>query len=176
MRPHCCVRAMRAVPPTGEITVKLCSGCGTKLPDTHRGRCAACKSNSGAQNPDLDLVGIKSHTPPGAGASRDELAHLYRDPRWTAVSKLQRARFPLCEEKCGRLAEIADHHIPANVYIALCREKRKFLIPDGAFFDMSNLRSLCRICHDKKSRDDEFKKAHGGPWPELGRPPKKWSF
>jgi len=57
--------------------MRLCSGCQTKLPDSHRGKCDACK---GTAPPD---DGIRSHAPVGAEASRDKYAHLYKTPRWT---------------------------------------------------------------------------------------------
>ena len=85
----------------------------------------------------------------------------------------------MCERSgpgCQRLAEIADHFIPAVVYIELCRSNRKHLIAENAFFDPANLQSLCRVCHDVKTKEDELKIANGGPWAELGRPPKKWTF
>ena len=77
---------------------------------------------------------------------------------------------------CTGLAEIADHYIPAVVFIELCREKRKFLIATEAFFYMSNLQSLCWPCHAVKSDEDTARIARGGPWTELDRPAKKWAF
>jgi len=82
----------------------------------------------------------------------------------------------VCEAKCGRLAEIADHYIPAVVYVEMCRASKKFLFAEAAFFDIRNLQSLCRICHDVKTKEDDRKIANSGPWVELGRPPKKWVF
>jgi hypothetical protein len=154
--------------------VRMCSGCGTKLPDSYRGRCEACKGDA-----PRDASPGREHKPVGADASRDTHAELYRTPRWTKVSKLQRGRFPVCERRgpdCTGLAEIADHYIPAVVYVEMCRDKKKFLIATEAFFDMSNLQSLCRTCHAVKSDEDTAAIARGGPWTELGRPPRQWNL
>jgi hypothetical protein len=154
--------------------MRLCSGCGTKIPDETRGRCAECEADSKSAEVD---DGIRSHSPIGAVASRDKYAHMYQDARWKKCSRIQRQSFPMCEQPgCKRLAEIADHHIPAVVYIELCRAEKRFLIAEMAFFDMSNLRSLCRICHADKSEEDMRRIAAGGPWERLGRPARKWSF
>lgn len=118
--------------------------------------------------------GIKSHAPVGATPSRDKHAHLYQSKRWTTVALLQKQRFPMCETGCGKLAEIADHYIPAAIYIEMRRGKN--LIPENAFFDMGNLQSLCAGCHRLKTIEDDKHIANGGPWVELGRPAKKWSF
>jgi hypothetical protein len=152
--------------------MKLCSGCGTKLPDNHRGRCDACKS--GAVTAD---DGIKSHSPMGSTPSRDKYADMYKSKQWTQVSKLQRSAFPFCED-CHGMADLADHYIPAVVFIEMCRVNRKFLIPEQAFFYFGNLRSLCNSCHRKKTLADNKKIAENFEWPDLWknpiRPPKKW--
>ena len=124
----------------------------------------------------MDDAPGRTHAPVGAEASRDKYGHLYKSARWTKVSEMQRSRFPVCEMKCGRLADLADHYIPAVVYIELCRASKKFFIAEGAFFDISNLQSLCIGCHQEKTVEDERKIASGAQWTELGRPPKKWTF
>jgi hypothetical protein len=155
--------------------MKICSGCGTKIPDAHRGRCAACQADSGNQNYDAD--GIKVHAPVGATPARDKYAHLYKSPRWTTCSRIQRQRFPMCETPgCHAFADIADHFIPAAIYIEMCRESRKFLIAEGAFFDMQNLQSLCNSHHRLKTLEDDQHIALGGPWAELGRLKKVYTF
>lgn len=141
--------------------MRLCSGCGTKLPDSWRGKCDECK-------PKVDDDGIRSHSPVGATPARDVYAHLYRDPRWTKCSQIQRQRFPMCEAAgCKRLADLADHHVPAAIFVELCREQKRFLIAEAAFFYMGNLRSLCSSCHRLKSIEDDKLIANHGPWPDI---------
>lgn len=147
---------------------RLCSGgCGSAIPDGQR-FCADCKPK-----PENPGDGIREHT----NVARDALAHLYGSARWTRVAKQQLGQFPICERCRERLAEIADHVIPAKIFIALCAAEHRFLIADNAFFWMGNLQSLCRPCHSAKTAEDE---AHVGEWPDLfanpRRPPKKWSF
>jgi hypothetical protein len=98
----------------------------------------------------------------------DVYAHLYRDPRWTKCSQIQRQMFPMCEATgCKRLADLADHHVPAAIFIALCREQKRFPIAESAFFYMGNLRSLCSSCHRLKSIEDDKLLANNGPWPDI---------
>lgn len=149
--------------------MRLCSGCQTKVPDTVR-FCPECRAER-CGKPAGDDITSHSYT------DRERLAHLYNRAEWTKTARIQLKRFPICE-RCGeRLAEIADHFVPAGIFIALCQEQRGFRSAERAFFWMGNLQSLCRPCHEKKTEDD---KAHAGPWPDLfanpRREPKKWSF
>jgi 5-methylcytosine-specific restriction endonuclease McrA len=161
--------------------MRLCSGCGTVLPDSHRGQCADCTPGIAADD------GIRSHAPIGAVPSRNTYAHLYRSPRWTACSKTQRSRFRICEHCNKELATLTDHFVPASIYIELCREVRessgrlRFPVATNAFYDAANLQSLCDSCHRLKTLEDDLKIARGGPWPtylevKARRPPKTFKF
>ena len=150
--------------------MRLCSGCQTKVPDNER-FCPECRAEKYGCNPSSD--GIQSHS----YTDRERFAHLYACSKWTKVARSQLKQFPVCERCRERLAAIADHFIPAGIFIALCRLQNRFPAPERAFFWMGNLQSLCRACHEKKTEDD---KAHIGPWPDLFENPrresKKWSF
>jgi 5-methylcytosine-specific restriction protein A len=77
---------------------------------------------------------------------RAEHHALYGQGRWKRLRRLQMAKHPLCCmcEEAGRVepAVLVDHIKPAKDNIEL-------------FFDMSNLQSLCRLCHDSSKRKDE---------------------
>lgn len=149
--------------------MRMCSGCGTKVPDKVR-YCPECRAERHSSQRD---DGIASHS----YTDRERLARLYGCSNWTKVARLQLLRFPFCERCQRRLAEIADHVIPAGIFIALCRAQNRFMFPERAFFWMDNLQSLCRECHALKTIED---KRHVGAWPDLfahpRREPKKWSF
>lgn len=153
--------------------MRLCSGCGTKLPEETRGRCAECQAERRPKTDD----GIKAHVSPNS-PSRDIYAELYASPDWRKCSKLQRIRFPFCERCERKLATLCDHLIPAVQFVEWCRTRVKFLIPTQAFFWYGNHQSLCDSCHRLKTLEDEKNIAAGGPWPDLWanpiRPPKKY--
>lgn len=154
--------------------MKLCPGCQTKIPDSER-RCAECRKSSAAPSPGPG----RQHT----YADGINLRHLYQSPAWTKLSRVQLARFPICEMCHITKAVISDHFIPAGIFIALCMDlldengRKRFASPERAFYYMGNLQSLCRSCHWRKTEAD---KQHIGPWPDLfanpRRAPKKWSF
>lgn len=62
----------------------------------------------------------------------------YNNKRWREVRKHQLAREPLCRS-CGVIANHVDHIIPHNNVASL-------------FYDMKNLQTLCKECHNKKTR------------------------
>ena len=71
---------------------------------------------------------------------RPERHKIYRTSRWQKLRDYKRRRNPLCEE-CLRQgimtpAELVDHIIPIE--------------DGGAIFDLENLQSLCRACHNRK--------------------------
>jgi 5-methylcytosine-specific restriction protein A len=79
---------------------------------------------------------------------RAEHHRLYGEGRWKRLRRLQLAQHPLCRmcEEAGRVepAVLVDHIRPAKDNVEL-------------FFDMSNLQSLCRPCHDGVKRKDEYR-------------------
>jgi len=74
------------------------------------------------------------------------MGRIHSTAQWTRLAKQQLQREPLCRY-CGevgilRTAEVADHVVPI-------RQR-----PDLAF-DMSNIQSLCKFCHDSvKAREE----------------------
>ena len=145
--------------------MRICRECHGKMPESQHGVCNACAA-------------IRSHsvveTPV---ASREAYAHLYQSAAWTKCSKLQRKRFPFCERCQINLATLADHVVPAEIFIEMCREQKRFVSPEAAFFWAGNHQSLCDPCHSKKTDED---KNHMGRWPDLFenpiRKPKVWGF
>jgi len=154
--------------------MRMCTGCGTKLPDNWHGKCDECKSEKSDSGSDVE--GIRTHTRADA-PSREKYAKLYSSRDWTQCARIQLARFPFCERCKRALATIADHFIPAEIFIEICRVEKRFLFPERAFFYMGNLQSLCRPCHGTKTDED---KKHVGPWPDLfanpRRPKRQFSF
>lgn len=153
--------------------MRICSGpgCMAKVSDGVR-FCDDCRPTGRRGD------GIKSHVPAEAAvASRDKYAHLYQSSDWTKCAKLQLKRYPFCERCKKAMATICDHFIPAEVFIELCREPKRFLTPERGFFWAGNHQSLCRACHHAKTLED---KSHTGPWPDLfsnpRREPKKWAL
>ena len=72
---------------------------------------------------------------------------LYGKIRWKRLRALQLSEQPLCCmcRAAGRMAvpaTLVDHIVPAKDNVEL-------------FFDMKNLQSLCRSCHDSAKRKDE---------------------
>jgi len=54
------------------------------------------------------------------------------DTQWTKFSQWYKRKNPICV-KCGRVAYIVHHIVP---------------LPRGQKYDLDNLQSLCRPCHD----------------------------
>lgn len=145
--------------------MRLCSGCGTKLLDSHRGKCAECRADA---RPSDD--GIRSHESLSV-PSRDKYAALYRTPQWTNCSKIQRRQFPFCERCEFEWATICDHVVPAVVFVGWCQARNKFVIPTAAFFWRGNHQSLCAGCHAIKTQEDALHLASGEPWADLWEHP-----
>jgi 5-methylcytosine-specific restriction endonuclease McrA len=79
-----------------------------------------------------------------------ERTALYDSPTWRRLRKAQLQTHPCCQE-CERQglvspASIADHIIPHR---------------DGSdFFDASNLQSLCKPCHARKSAKEGHQRSY----------------
>jgi 5-methylcytosine-specific restriction protein A len=95
-----------------------------------------------------------------APAKRAYVQHEARDkrydsPQWRALRAAQLAKEPCCQgEACagqGRTtaATVADHVQPVRL--------------GGAFFDASNLQSLCYSCHQSKSASERKIPATNAP-------------
>ena len=64
--------------------------------------------------------------------------HLYHTPEWNRDSKRYLKEHPYCSN-CGREATVVDHIIAHRGSLTL-------------FNDISNWQSLCKECHDEKTR------------------------
>jgi hypothetical protein len=159
-----------------EKTKKICGGSGClRTVDEGTRFCDECKpkpKNAAARWDD----GIRKHVP----ASSDWLRYdfLYRDPRWTRLSKSHKKAHPFCQQCDTEMVGIVDHAVPAGEAIRQAQESGRYSDKHAGFFIASNLQSLCHKCHAVKTAED---KAHTGPWPsvidmEAARPKKVWSF
>ncbi|WKW47284.1 HNH endonuclease signature motif containing protein [Myroides sp. JBRI-B21084] len=69
----------------------------------------------------------------------------YNARKWRKLRAAQLTQFPFCKH-CDQLniitiATVADHIVPVK--------------KGGAGYELSNLQSLCKKCHDKKSAKDK---------------------
>lgn len=69
----------------------------------------------------------------------------YNGRKWRNLRKMQLKMFPLCKH-CEQndiieIASVADHIIPVK--------------KGGPGYDLDNLQSLCKKCHDRKSAKDK---------------------
>ncbi len=68
---------------------------------------------------------------------------IYNTTRWQKLREYKRHLTPLCEEclRQGRVtpAELVDHIVPIE--------------EGGAVFELDNLQSLCKACHNRKHAD-----------------------
>ena len=70
----------------------------------------------------------------------------YRQTAWRKLRLIKLDNHPLCE-KCGKPAEEVDHIIPvAN---------------GGEMYEYTNLQSLCKPCHSKKTNEENRRKPKG---------------
>jgi 5-methylcytosine-specific restriction protein A len=63
----------------------------------------------------------------------------YRPPNWTSLRRLVLTRDNHTCQLCGDSGNEVDHMIPAHL---------------GGSHDPDNLTTLCRACHDKKTRTE----------------------
>jgi 5-methylcytosine-specific restriction endonuclease McrA len=143
----------------GELMpMRLCSGCGTKIPDG-RGpaKCEACKQPTA---PVAD--GIRVHTL----TDRERFAWLYKSERWKRGKQPQiLRRDPFCKRCETAMSEIVDHIVPVGVVIVQAQESGLWPFDKWAgFFLDCNLQGLCRKCHAEKTDED---KQHIGPWEDV---------
>jgi 5-methylcytosine-specific restriction protein A len=62
------------------------------------------------------------------------------DWQWMKISKMYRSQYPVCEVCNDAAADDVDHVIPFNG------------VNDPLRTDWKNLRSICRTCHNRKTR------------------------
>jgi 5-methylcytosine-specific restriction protein A len=83
---------------------------------------------------------------------------LYSTKGWTVLKEWKKSNNPICEE-CGRAGvEVIDHKIDHKGRPEL-------------FFERSNLRSLCKTCHDRKTGSTQGGKKIHAPHCQMRRPP-----
>jgi 5-methylcytosine-specific restriction endonuclease McrA len=170
--------------------MRLCRGCQTKIPDDHKGMCAACErerygkpaADGIRSNVAVQQTNIKQHTMAGYDAEMDKLRNVKRwDDRCAEVRK----RDSTCV-RCktdGRPPtpiEIVDHITPAQIAIEQAKESKRFspADPNVGYYLVCNLRGLCRSCHAVKTLEDL---RHAEPWPNVmdaydAQPKKKFFF
>jgi 5-methylcytosine-specific restriction enzyme A len=70
----------------------------------------------------------------------------YDSPEWKALRKAQLQRQPMCVV-CGASGKwmVADHVTPVRL--------------GGGFYDINNLQTLCKKCHQRKSQSERLLKA-----------------
>ncbi len=135
--------------------MRLCSGCGSKVPDNVR-FCDECKPAPAVDD------GIASSTV----SDRQRYQFLYESNRFQdGLRPRVLQRQPVCA-RCGiEPSVIADHIVPSGEAIRQAQESKLFPYSKYAgFFLLSNLQGLCRKCHAIKTAED---KAHVGPWPDV---------
>jgi 5-methylcytosine-specific restriction protein A len=97
-----------------------------------------------------------------ADRAKDPIRRLYGTRRWRRTSGYIIARDPICRE-CGREpSSLADHAVPADLYIAQNGGDLEY------FFDYGNLQGLGQACHAKKTARDGSR-GYGGQAPEAPR-------
>jgi 5-methylcytosine-specific restriction protein A len=102
------------------------------------------------------LAYCKEHTPL-VNENRPETDQLYNTQRWKNLRRVKRQANPLCES-CKdqgkiKLMVLVDHIKPVR--------------DGGAMFDPKNLQSLCRECHDEKTKQDLLNR-NSNRWQEAG--------
>ncbi len=162
--------------------MRVCSGAGclrAVLDDVRF--CAECQEAWAASKPVDD--GIRKHgrvtESTLAVADRDVFAFLYSSHRWQRLRAVFVKAHPFCAGCDLGLAQIVDHTVPAAVVIV--QAQASGLWPGdtyAGFYLKSNLQSLCRRCHGRKTEAD---KAHVGVWDdaiakELSQVKTVWSF
>jgi 5-methylcytosine-specific restriction endonuclease McrA len=152
------------------VTMRLCSGCQTKVPDKVR-FCQACRAERATPTTD----GLRLHTT-GYDALLDRLR---KSLRWQKLRALIVSRQPFCQRCQAAMTEIVDHIVPALVAIQQAQESGRWPYDKYAgYFLQTNLQGLCRSCHGVKTLED---KAHVGPWPSVveafdAAPKRTWTF
>lgn len=78
--------------------------------------------------------------------AHDPLRREYNTPRWQATRMNVLLRDIICQaDECNQPATVADHVIPARVYVSRHGGDRE------SFYDESNLQGLCKSHHDQKT-------------------------
>ena len=80
-----------------------------------------------------------------AARKSNPVRHLYFTPTWEATRRQVLTRDILCQDCRISFSVIADHIIPALIYL------RHNGNDEQLFYDLSNLQGLCRACHNRKT-------------------------
>lgn len=156
------------------MTMRLCSGCQSKMPEDQPGKCDACRGDR--QHSVNGSDGPLRQQATGYTAVLDKLR---KGTRWQRVRDIIAKRDPICTRCNAALTEIIDHIVPAPEAIAQAQVSGRFPFDKYAgYFLKSNLQGLCRLCHADKTNED---KLHTGPWPNVvdaedRAPKKRWAF
>jgi 5-methylcytosine-specific restriction endonuclease McrA len=159
------------------ISMKLCSGCQTKLPDNWKGLCTACKADRNKPVCDDIKSNVAAHR---VGVYGPELDKQNKSRKWIEYTRPRiLKRDPMCKRCDVELSEIVDHVVPAAIAVEQARESKRWPFDAWVgYYLETNLQGLCRGCHGKKTADDMQRKV---PWPNIldeydKRPKKVWSF
>jgi 5-methylcytosine-specific restriction endonuclease McrA len=170
--------------------MRLCGGCQTKIPDDHRGMCAACERDRYGTQPgdgikshsNVQQSNVQQHTMAGYDAAMDKLRKCKRwdDSRAKVIRRDGTCVRCKAEGRPPAPIDIVDHIIPAQIAIDQAWETRRFGPVDRnvGYYLLCNLQGLCRSCHAVKTLEDL---SHTGPWPNVmdvydAQPKKVWSF
>lgn len=82
-------------------------------------------------------------------ARRSSIRRLYSTSRWQTQRAVVTDEQPICNACHATSSSLADHVIPAEIYIATHGGDLE------AFFDPSNLQGLCVSCHRKKTSREQ---------------------
>lgn len=114
---------------------KLCADCSNRAINGTRW----CAAHQVINNRKLNSREYEKHR------AHDPIRKLYKTPRWERVRQIVFRRDILCVECGHQKATECDHIVDARVYIAA----------GGDFFDKSNLRGLCKECHDARRKCEQ---------------------
>lgn len=155
--------------------MRLCRGCQSKMDESIKGLCPACKAERGTER-GTPVDTIRTHTL----SDREKYAFLYVGERWKRqVQPKAVKKYPMCARCDVAVTELIDHIVPAGEAIRQAQASGRYPLSRYAgFYFMSNLQGLCRSCHFTKTIED---KTHVGPWPDVvakeqAQPKKVWSF
>jgi 5-methylcytosine-specific restriction enzyme A len=95
-------------------------------------------------------------TQPAEQAKRNDIARRQTDPfrklyfttLWQNTSRQVRARDVICCICNFAFSEVADHIIPARIYVPQCGGDIQ------AFYDQSNIQGICKPCHRVKTNKE----------------------
>src|SRR5690349_20081434 len=87
--------------------------------------------------------------------SDDLIRKFEHSAQWKSTPKRFRASNPLCVSCKVSFTAVADHIIPARIYLAQLAASSDEDDKLRAYCDESNLQPLCKACHDSKKQRAE---------------------